>query len=480
MVCNLYSRFLPNIGWRRWARLLFSLVVITGSAQAATNPVPAIYGYLPSQAVEGGTVPITIGGSGFVSSTVILVNGVAAPTTYQSATSVVAEISDPAGSSANLSIQAQNPSPGGGTSAAIQIPVATLTLTATNPGGTNTGSAGLGIPVNFSAVNTDIAHSGGAWTLQGAGTLTGSGFTNGSNNLDAVYTPPTQMPANRSVTVTVYLQSLPALATSYTFLLKNPVPKVTSTTPTQLETGGSQTVTLTGSGFVPGTTVLLNGTALPINYISYTQATVQMPVAADATGTLSPQVQNPAPGGGAGTTFIESVEPTSISLTATGEDGINTGYADVDFTVNMSAAVTGSLQTAVNWSLMGPGSITGAGVYTPPTDLAATHFATICATLASNSAITAKYPVNIVFPIPTITASSPEIVPAGATTTVTLTGTGFVPSTVIEVNGIVVPTTYVSPTSMVALTTVAPPQPAIFSCRPSRPRSPEAPAISSP
>ena len=453
MVCNLYSRFLPNIGWRRWARLLFSLVVITGSAQAATNPVPAIYGYLPSQAVEGGTVPITIGGSGFVSSTVILVNGVAAPTTYQSATSVVAEISDPAGSSANLSIQAQNPSPGGGTSAAIQIPVATLTLTATNPGGTNTGSAGLGIPVNFSAVNTDIAHSGGAWTLQGAGTLTGSGFTNGSNNLDAVYTPPTQMPANRSVTVTVYLQSLPALATSYTFLLKNPVPKVTSTTPTQLETGGSQTVTLTGSGFVPGTTVLLNGTALPINYISYTQATVQMPVAADATGTLSPQVQNPAPGGGAGTTFIESVEPTSISLTATGEDGINTGYADVDFTVNMSAAVTGSLQTAVNWSLMGPGSITGAGVYTPPTDLAATHFATICATLASNSAITAKYPVNIVFPIPTLTASNPEIVPAGATTSVTLTGTGFVPSTVIELNGTAVPTTYVSPTSMVAAVT---------------------------
>ena len=120
----------------------------------------------------------------------------------------------------------------------------------------------------------------------------------------------------------------------------------------------------------------------------------------------------------------------------------------------MSAAVTGSMQTAVDWSVIGPGSITSAGVYTPPTDLATTHNATIYATLASNPAITAKYPINIVFPIPTLTASNPDIVAsAGATTSVTLTGTGFVPSTVIEINGTAVPTTYTSPTSLVAAVT---------------------------
>ena len=62
--------------------------------------------------------------------------------------------------------------------------------------------------------------------------------------------------------------------------------------------------------------------------------------------------------------------------------------------------------------------------------------------------------MNIINPVPTITAASPAIVPAGATTTVTLTGRGFVPSTVIQVNGAAVPTTYVSPTSIEAQITV--------------------------
>ena len=53
-------------------------------------------------------------------------------------------------------------------------------------------------------------------------------------------------------------------------------------------------------------------------------------MANNATGTLSFQVQNPIPGGGPGTTFTESVEPNSIALTATGVDGVNTGYADMD------------------------------------------------------------------------------------------------------------------------------------------------------
>ena len=60
------------------------------------------------------------------------------------------------------------------------------------------------------------------------------------------------------------------------------------------------------------------------------------------------------------------MQPNSIALTATGPDGINTGFGEIDFSVAMSAAVTGSAQTAVNWSVAGAGSISSAGVYTPP------------------------------------------------------------------------------------------------------------------
>ncbi len=426
-----------------------SPVVSTTYKLTLGNPMPGINGTSPQQAVEGGTVPITISGNAFVPGTVILVNGAAVSTTYQSANVVVAQIPGPAGSTANLSLKAKNPAPLGGTSAAIQLPVATLPMTATDPDGTNTGTARLGIPVKFTTVDTDAEFSTRTWTLTGAGTLT----TSGTYLNNATYTPPQTMPANPTVTVTVCLEHLPALTSSYTFTLVNPVPTVSSTSSAQVLTGGTQPVILTGSGLLPGTVVTFNGTALPTTYISYNQVKLDLPVADNATGTLSLQAWNPIPGGGPGTTFTESVEPNSIALTATGVDGVNTGYADMDFTVAMSATVTGSLQTAVNWSLSSDsvGSISSTGVYTPPAKMNANaHHARIIATLVSNPAISTYYWVDIINGVPTVTSASPDIVPAGATTTVTITGTGFVPGTVVEVNGAAVPTTYVSPTSIVA------------------------------
>ncbi len=408
------------------------------------NPVPTISSASPSQAVAGATVPITLTGTEFLSGTVILVNGVAVPATYQSATTMIAQITAPAGSTSNLAVTAKNPTPGGGTSAtAYQLGTANMQLTATDPDGTNTGTARLGVPVNFSTVCNDTAHTVRGWSLQGAGHLSVSGYV-------ATYTPPSTMPASSSVTVTAYLSSVPAVTTSYTFTLVNPVPTVSSVTPTQLLSGGSQTLTLTGSEFMPGTTVTLNGTSYPIVYVDYNDATAQVTVAPNAAGTLTLQIQNPAPGGGS-STFTESVIPNSISLSATNSDGSsNAGTAILWGQMDMSATVTGSMQTAVNWSVTGAGSITPAGVYSAPTAMPASRSVTIQAALASNPAITSSYALTIINPSPAISAASPTAVAAGTTTAVTLTGTGFVPSTVIQVNGVVVPSTYVTQHSIVA------------------------------
>ena len=324
-------------------------------------------------------------------------------TTYNSPTSITAQITLPANASGNLSLAAQNPTPGGGTGVALVLPIAALTMTATNPDGTNNGSAQLGL---WSICLTSVVNgavSARVWTLQGAGTLT----PNNANNSGAAYVPPQTMPASSSVIITATTTASPIVSTSYTLTLLNPVPMVSSTTPAQLLAGGSQTVTLTGSGFVPGTTVAFAGQTLPIGYVSYNQATVQVPVANNATGTLSLQVQNPAPGGGAGTTFTESVQPNSITLTATGPDGINTGFGEIDFSVAMSAAVTGSAQTAVNWSVAGAGSISSAGVYTPPGVMPANPAVTIQAALASNPAITASYALTLVNPLPVLSSANP-------------------------------------------------------------------------
>jgi uncharacterized protein (DUF1800 family) len=410
------------------------------------NPVPTLNNATPSQALAGATVPITFTGNGFVAGTVILVNGSPVPTTFTSISSVVAQITAAPGSTGNLSVQAQNPAPGGGaTVTPLQLGTASLQLTAVDADGTNTGTARLGLPVTLSSANTDTAHQTLTWTLQGAGTLKAGG----TNNANATYTPPQAMPANSTVTVTSYLTSLPALTTSYTMTLLNPIPVLTSAAPSQLQTGATQTVALSGSGFVPGVSVTLNGTALATTYLDYGDASVQIPVTANATGSLNLQILNPAPGGGAAA-FTETIQPNAITLTATDADGTNTGTAELGVNVTMSAAVTGSSQAAVTWSLTGPGSLSSSGVYTAPAAMPSSQAVTLQASLVSNPAITASYSLNLINPVPEITSASPVMVPAGATTLVTLTGSGFVPSTVIQVNGAPVSTTYVSSTSIEA------------------------------
>ena len=115
-------------------------------------------------------------GTGFVSGTVLTASSGTVTTTYNSPTSITAQVTLPASASGNLSLAAQNPTPGGGTGAALVLPIAALTMTATNPDGTaNNGTAQLGVQVNLLTSIVNGAVSSRAWTLQGAGTLTPSG-----------------------------------------------------------------------------------------------------------------------------------------------------------------------------------------------------------------------------------------------------------------------------------------------------------------
>ena len=409
----------------------------------------------------------------------------------------------------------------------------TITLAESNSDGSATGQLTLDAKVTVSTSLANIPDNTRVWQLKGPGTITPGGSTKGW----AVYSPPHALPSDRSVTITVWVNTNPSTTASYSFLLVdpspvisqitpakllstemsgtqqvqingsgfipasiislngttlrstyqnngqmlamvpvqsnatgnlslvarnagagggtsaaytlplvNPVPLVSSVVPAELLAGGTQAVALTGSGFVPGTTVLFNGGLLPVAYSSASKVTVQVPVAANASGGLTLQVQNPGPGGGAGTSFAATVPASTITLTATDADGANTGTVPLGIPVAMSAAVTGSMQTAVNWSVSS-GSISSSGVYLAQT-MPAQQRVTITASLASNPAVTASYAAQVINPVPTITAASPAVIPAGATTLVTLTGSGFVPSTILQANGVALPTTYLSSTSV--------------------------------
>jgi hypothetical protein len=65
--------------------------LLASYAVEAANPVPVVGNSSPTEAAAGSTVPVTFSGQGFLSSTVILVNGNAVPTTYKSSTSILAK-----------------------------------------------------------------------------------------------------------------------------------------------------------------------------------------------------------------------------------------------------------------------------------------------------------------------------------------------------------------------------------------------------
>jgi len=80
----------------------------------------------------------------------------------------------------------------------------------------------------------------------------------------------------------------------------NPVPLPVSVTPSSaVHGGGNLRLSITGSGFVPGSTVTWNGSQVSVEFVNSTTLLVYVP-ASDLTdaGLRSLTVTNPAPGGG--------------------------------------------------------------------------------------------------------------------------------------------------------------------------------------
>src|SRR5271170_1280654 len=141
-----------------------------------------------------------------------------------------------------LSSLAIYPAPAQGATPALQ-----LTVTNWN-GSANDGQVSIGQQITLTAHLIDIAFGARTWKLEGGGALAPGG--NGNNY--AIYTAPLVMPADPTVTVTVSMTSTPTVKTSYKFTLINPVPTLASAQPPQAVSGTTTSVTLDGTGFVPG------------------------------------------------------------------------------------------------------------------------------------------------------------------------------------------------------------------------------------
>src|SRR5215470_3081834 len=178
-------------------------------------------------------------------------------------------------------------------------PAAGITVSVTPP------SANLraGDALTFQASVSGTTNAAVTWSVngtKGGTTAIGAIGTNGK------YTAPVSLPNPNTVTVKATSAADATANGTSSVTLMNPTPVIMGINPTSISTGNFS-LTVTGSKFVTGTTVLLNGSAISTTVNSSTQLTATGNAA--SAGTYAVSVQNPDPG---------SSTSSSLNLTVSG------------------------------------------------------------------------------------------------------------------------------------------------------------------
>jgi hypothetical protein len=427
-----------------------------GGTSAATalpinNPAPTIASLAPTGATVGGAAfTLTVNGANFVASSAVYWNGTALTTTFASATQLTAQVpaSDIA-SAGSASVTVSNPTPGGGTSAAVTFTINNTApiVSSLSPANASVGGAAFTLSVNGSNFVSGAVVN---WN----GTPLTTGFVSAMQLTAQVPAADIASAGTANITVT---NPSPGGGTSgvLTFPINNPVPTITSISPTSATTGGATfALTVNGTNFVASSAVKWNGTALTTTFVTATQITAQVPASDLATsGTASVTVSNPAPGGGSsgGAPFsIGNATPTVTSLSPV---NAIVGGAAFTLTVNGASFVSGAV---VNWNgsalTTSFVSATQLTAQVPAIDISSTGTASVTVTNPAPGGGTSSawtFPINN--PSPAITSLSPASATAGGTAfTLTANGTGFVSGAAVNWNGIALTTTFVSGTQLTA------------------------------
>jgi uncharacterized protein (DUF1800 family) len=169
----------------------------------------------------------------------------------------------------------------------------------------------IGASTQFSATVTGTTNAAVIWQVNG---VTGGTAATGTISASGLYTPPATLPSNPSVTITAVSVASSSASSSLAEALQNPLPVVTSSTATQVGVTLNYSVTVVGTGFIPGSVIDVNGVACTTTYISATQLQCTATLTAGST-TAAVVVSNPAPG--AVLSLSLSVPVAYIAATAT-------------------------------------------------------------------------------------------------------------------------------------------------------------------
>jgi subtilisin len=240
----------------------------------------------------------------------------------------------------------------------------------------------------------------------------------------------------------------------------NPVPVLTSVAPARLRAGASPvTMSLAGSGFDAFSVAYWNGMAKATTVVSTAllQAEISPADLAAAGAAAQVVVVNPAPGGGASAALTVPIDPPpslvpsalsaapSSRLTVTLANGFGGQYDWLAF------AATGSSNSSyLTFTYVGAGVTDRTWTVTTPSTPGTYEFRLFLNNGYTRAATSATVTIDAAQnPAPSISTISPASTPAGNPDfTLTVNGTGFVASSIVNWNGSPRPTTFVSATQV--------------------------------
>lgn len=316
---------------------------------STVNPTPGIASLEPTQLTQGsGETTIQVLGSDFVRSSEVRFKGAARPTQFVGrselrATLTAADLA----TAGTATIVVVNPEPGGGTSNPMQIVIGVAQNPAPTLASLSPGSAVVGSP---------------ATTV----TLTGTGFVAQSRVIvgnfqerPTTWVSATQLRVQLSDSLlaaggTLQLRVLnPApgggASTFVPFEVRMPQPAITSLGTTQTAAGQPPLVLrVNGTGFAPGSTVHVNGTAVPTAFVNAgaLDATLGENLLR-APGTLSVTVVNGGPGGGTSAALSLQVVAATPEITLLPSAGASAGRPGFTLYVHGRGFIEG---TVVRWN----------------------------------------------------------------------------------------------------------------------------------
>jgi len=269
------------------------------------NPIPVLSTVNPGGFSEG-TTTVTISGSQFVYGAQVTWNGAVVPTTYVSSTQLVAQIAAPVPGTYPLTVT--NPNPGSASAPPLSLKVGPgLVVLQLQPNsGTDvrvSNQLSFGLTVN----GTDNP----AVTLQingitGGNSIIGTAVSNSDGSI--TYTAPPVVPTPTNVVqLTITSVDNPTVSITQNISVMNPIPILTAASPMSFNPG-SATIVLTGSQFITGAQVLVDGSPVTTTFNSGSQLTATVDLTQP--GNLDLQVLNPAPGPATSADLIATVNGT--------------------------------------------------------------------------------------------------------------------------------------------------------------------------